>query len=159
MKTVMATGEKIPSEHQKETAFLRHLILYEDTAERHQLEERIAQIQRDERCVRRAMWVMAVLTFLAVIGLGYAAVLLEDFPQNKSQFIIKIFSALGLGSLISLLAFVCLWMVLREELKRRREECRRIVTKLLQSRLGGPQTGPLAPAIDGPANDGIKHTA
>ena len=32
------------SEHQRETAFLRQLIAYDDTAERHMLEEGIAAI-------------------------------------------------------------------------------------------------------------------
>jgi len=48
-----------------------------------------------------------------------------------------------LGSLISLLAFVVLAMIYRKELDHRREECRRLVTKVLESRLGKPRTTPL----------------
>jgi hypothetical protein len=145
----MTKRENLASENHRETAFLRHLILYDDTAEGHKLDERITQIQRNEHAVRRAVWVMALLSAVAVIGLGYAAVLLEDFPQNKSQLVIKMFSALGLGSLISLLAFVGLWIIYRAELKRRREECRRMVTKLLQSRLGKPHTMPVPWVVSG----------
>src|SRR5437879_8848596 len=43
----------IMSEHQRETAFLRQCILYDDTGERHKLEESITQLQRNELCVRR----------------------------------------------------------------------------------------------------------
>ena len=143
----MPPKEQLASEHQRETAFLRHLIRYDNTAERDRLEERITQIQRDERCVRRGVWLMALFTTVAVTGLGYAVILLDDFPQNKSQFIFKVFGALGLGSLISLLAFVGLWGGYRAELDRRREECRRLVTTLLETRLGKPQTVPVRAAV------------
>ena len=46
----------IMSEHQKHTEFLRHCILYDESAKRQELHERITQIQRDARCVRRAVW-------------------------------------------------------------------------------------------------------
>ena len=41
------------SEHQTETAFLRHILLYDDGDERRKLEESIAQVQPDMRCVQR----------------------------------------------------------------------------------------------------------
>ena len=75
------------SDHQRETAFLRQCIRYDDTEERHRLEERITESLRDERCVRRAMWLMALLAMLAMAGLGYAAVFMADHPQNMSQFV------------------------------------------------------------------------
>ena len=131
------------SEHQRETAFLRQCILYDESARRQELEEGITQIQRDARCVRRAVWLMAVLMLLAMVGLGYAAVFLNNFPYNTSQHIINIICALGVGSLISLLAFVGLGMVYRKKLDQRREECRQLVTRLLESRLGKPVTTPL----------------
>jgi formate hydrogenlyase subunit 3/multisubunit Na+/H+ antiporter MnhD subunit len=131
------------SEHQKETAFLRQCLLYDDTDERHKLEERITQAQRDERCVRHALWLMVLLAALAIAGLNYTAVFLEEFPQRMSifatQFIVQFFCVLSLGSLICILAFVGLGMVYRKTLDQRREECRRLATKLLESRLGKPR--------------------
>ena len=136
------------SEHQRETAFLRQCLLYDDTAERHKLEEGITQAQRGECCVRRAVLLMVLLTALAAAGLCYAAVFLTDYPQNTSQFltpfIIKIFCALGVGSLICMLAFAGLGVVYRKDLDQRREECRRLATKLLESRLGKPRAMPLS---------------
>ena len=138
------------SEHQRETAFLKQCIGYDDTAERDRLEERIAQDQRNERCVRRAVWLMALLSALAIAGLCYAAVFLEDFPENKSHSVIlRIFAALGLGSLISLLAFGGLGVVYRKALDRRREECRRLATNLLESRLGKPRPMALPEVVKG----------
>ena len=132
------------TEEQGETAFLRQCLLYEDTAERHRLDAGLAQIQRDERCVRRAVWLMALLSALAMAGVCYTAVFLTDYPHNvaqfMTQFVIKVFCALGLASLICMLAFVGLGVVYRRELDRRREECRRLATRLLESRLGKPRT-------------------
>jgi len=46
------------------------------------------------------------------------------------------------ASLISLVAFVVLGMVYRKMLDRRREQCRQLVTRLLESRLGSPVSAP-----------------
>ena len=126
------------SEHQREFSFLRHLMRYDQTEEHHELEERIARAQRNERCSRRAMWLMVVLIARALVGLGYAALLLEDFPPNSSQFITRILCALGLASLVSLLVFLAFWLVARGELSEHRERCRRLVTRIVESRLGKP---------------------
>ncbi len=130
------------SEHQKHTEFLRQCILYDESARRQELVEEIARIQCDARCVRRAAWLMAMLTVLAVTGLGYGTVLVDNFPYNMPQSIVNLICALGLGSLISLLAFAGLGMVYRKKLDRRREECRQLVARLLESRLGKPVTTP-----------------
>ena len=134
------------SDDQRDTAFLRQCLLYDDSAERHQLEARITQVQRDERCVRPAVWLMALLTGLAMAGLCYAAVFLTHQTQNVSQFItpfiVKVLGALGLGSLICMLVFIGLGMVYRKELDQSREACRRLAAKLLESRLGKPSAMP-----------------
>ena len=131
------------SEHQKQTAFLRECLLYDDTPDRHKLEERITQIQHDERCVRRAVWLMALFAALAMAGICYTVVFLLDYPQSMSQLlthlISNVFCALALGSLICMLSFMGLGMVYRKELDQRREECRRLATRLMESRLGKPR--------------------
>jgi len=136
----------MPSEHEKETAFLRRCIRYETSATGRKLDERICQVQRDERCLRRASWLMALVAGLAMAGLGYGAVLLDDFPGRISVFtslsVIKIFCAVGTGSLICLLAFTGAGLFHRRELSQRREECRGLVTKLLESHLGEAQLNP-----------------
>src|SRR5260370_21468333 len=124
------------SDNQRETAFLRQCIHYDDTAERHKLDERLTQAQRDERCVRCAVWLMALLTALAMAGLCYSAVFLADFPQNKSYLTIKVLGALGLASLISLLAFVGFLVVHRRALDQRRGERRRGGMTRFESPLG-----------------------
>jgi len=130
------------SEHQIHTEFLRQCILYEESAGRQELEEGINRVQRDARCVRRAAWLMAILAALVVAGIGYGTVLVDNFPYNAPQFIVNLIFALGLGSLISLLAFAGLGMVYRKKLEQQREECRQRVARLLESRLGKPVTTP-----------------
>jgi hypothetical protein len=131
------------SEHEKQTAFLRQCLLYDDSGERHELEESITQLQRNERCVRRAVLLMALLVALATAGLCYSVVVPKDDPHNLSQLVTrfssKFFCALGLGSMICLVAFTGFGMVHRNKLDQRREECRRLAAKLLESRLGKPR--------------------
>ena len=129
------------SDHQKDTAFLTQLISYDDTDERRNLAEQIARLQRDERCVRRAIWLMLLVTALALAGIGYGAVF-RLHPMNMEQFItqfgIKILSALALGSLICVVTFLGLGASYRIELAKRRDECRRLAAKFLEARFGAP---------------------
>ncbi|HXR48931.1 MAG TPA: hypothetical protein VN784_15960 [Candidatus Limnocylindrales bacterium] len=131
------------SDHEKHTEFLRQCILYDESNRRQELHERITRIQRDARCVRRAVWLMAMLIALVVAGLSYEVILVDNFPYNLPQLIINLVCALGIGSLISLLTFMGLGMVYRSKLDQQREECRQLVSRLLESRLGKPVTTPL----------------
>jgi hypothetical protein len=130
------------SEHQKHTEFLRDCLRYGESTEHQKLEQGITQVQRDARCVRRAVWLMTILATLAVAGLGYGTVLVDNFPYNVPQFVLNLIFAVGLGALISLVAFAGLGMVYRTKLDQHREECRQRVAKLLESRLGKPVTAP-----------------
>jgi hypothetical protein len=85
---------------------------------------------------------MAIVTALVVAGLGYGTILEDNFPYNMPQFMINLFFGLGLGSLVCLLVFMSLGMIYRMKLDHRREECRQIVTRLLESRLGMTDTTP-----------------
>ena len=124
------------SEHQRETAFLRDIILHDDSDERRELEKRIAQAQRDERCVIRATALAALFTALTVAGFAYGAILLDNFPYIESQSVIKVLCNIGLASLICLVAFAGLFTHYRRKLNRLREECRQVVKKLLESHAG-----------------------
>jgi hypothetical protein len=131
------------SEKHKEAAFLRRCLRYDESAASRQLEERIAQVQCNGRCLNRAQWLVALLAALAVAGLGYAAVFQERFPDQAfvftTQFITNAISAVCLGSLISLLAFTGLGVIYGRQLNRLRDEGRQSVTKFLESRLEQPR--------------------
>jgi len=146
------------SEHQRETDFLRHCISYDESPERQKLDARLTQILRDERCVRRAVWLMSVLAALALTGLCFATFLTENISQDTSHLIIKVISALGLASMICLVAFVGLRLIYRMKLDQRREECRQLVTSLLESRLGKPITTRRRPALRDRVGGGNRKT-
>jgi hypothetical protein len=116
------------------------VIAYDDTAERQQLDARITQAQRDECCVRRAVAVMALLIGLAVVGLGYAAVLLPQITLNLSRFFSQP-SSLGLTALGCAFAFLLLGAVYRWRLGELHGECRRFAARVIASRLGRPAAG------------------
>lgn len=130
------------SEQQRDTAFLTRLISYDDSAERHRLAARIARLQSDERCVRRAAWLMALFAGLATCGICYAAVFLihpMNLLQFMEQFTIKVLCAIALGSSMCLLAFLGLSALYRLELARHREECRSLAMRMMEARLGNPR--------------------
>lgn len=127
------------TEHQRETAFLRHIILFDNTAKGRELHERIAQVQRDARCAQRAASLLVLITALMAAGLAYGVILQDNFPYAGSQFVINVMSGLGLGSLISLVVLAGLWLVNRQKSNRLRQECRRLVRGLLASHLGQPR--------------------
>ena len=115
---------------------------FDDTNACSELEERIVQIQRDERCVKRAARVMTLVAALAAVGFAYGVVFQDRSSYGKFLFVLKIFFEVGVASLISLAFFAGLLMEYRKKLNRLREECRQLVTKLLDSRLGTPDITP-----------------
>jgi len=143
------------SEQQRETAFLTRLISYDDSDERHNLAGRIERLQNDERCVKRAAWLMVLFAALATAGIAYAAVFLLH-PDNLMQFLdqpmIKVLSAVALSSVLCLLAFNALAVLYRMELARHREQCRCLAMKILEARLSGPMVVPIAV----PAERGVE---
>jgi hypothetical protein len=94
-----------------------------------------------------------LLIVLAVVGLAYWGMFLagstSTVAQSSSQVIANALCGLGLGSLISLLAFVFLGAVYRNRTGQRREEVRRFAEKLLEKRLGKPAIPPLPGAVIG----------
>jgi hypothetical protein len=132
------------SAHQIETAFLSSVILYDDSDEPLKLQKSIAQLQHDERCVRRLAWAMALFLMLGLAGAGYGGILQENFPYNLPQHVINVFCGFVLASLICLVAFAGLLVVYRRKFNRLREECRRLVARLLESHLGKPHIPTLA---------------
>lgn len=124
------------SEHQKDTEFLRRLLVYAETEEHRKLDRRIAQLQRDEHCVQRVALAALLFVLAAVAGLAYVAILEDNFPYNQSKLLVTVFCDVGLASLICLVDFVVLLVVYRRRLNRLREECRQLVKRLIDLHLG-----------------------
>jgi hypothetical protein len=121
---------------QKQNDILARCIHCDSSGELHRGEEQITNAEREERCLRRAMWLMALLTALAAVGLGYSVILLYELPPYQTRIINHVLVVVGLASLISLLAFGAFWIQCRHRLSVRREEVRRLVMKLLADQSG-----------------------
>lgn len=137
------------TEYEKETAFLKRMMALDHGTETRLLESRLVAAERNDRVVRQAMLGVALLLGLAMAGLGYSAILLPDFPFNRSHLVLKIFLALGLGCGLCLVAYACMWVRCRRFLNRLRDDCRRALEAALQNRHREPDPT----ACSGPVNE------
>ena len=138
------------SEHQRETAFLRRVVLYDESDECRKLETDVARAEQDERCVQRVASVTALFPMLALAGMAYGAILPYD---SRSELVIRVLCEVGLAALICLVIFASLLAVFRMKLNRLREECRQLITRRLESHPGTPRIANLrvgSPAPDNP---------
>jgi hypothetical protein len=123
------------SEHQRETAFLKEVIVYDGSDERRKLEQSIGQVQRDQRCVKRLFLAIALFLMLTLGGLAYGAILDKSFPYTLPEVAFKGLCEALLASLICLAGLAGLFLVYHAKLNRLREDCRRVIKRLLESRL------------------------
>jgi hypothetical protein len=137
------------SERQKQTAFLKTLMGFEDSEQRRILHERIMKAERDERCLRRALFLVSLFGFVCLCGLGYASVLLPEFFSNHSHRLTRLLCALGLGSLFCFVSFLGYWIWHRSVLDGLHDECRGVVANLMLARA---QPNPLPSALPPPAS-------
>jgi hypothetical protein len=123
------------TERQKETKFLKSLILSDDSELGRQLQERIKAAEKDERCIRGAVGVVGLVALMSLSGLGYSAVFVPPSVQFSSYFGTKICCALGLGSTICVAIFLGYLFFYRAISNRVYEECRRFLRAALECRL------------------------
>jgi len=112
-----------------QTAFLNFLLSHLQNEGSVGVGSPLSRAQREEKCTRRALWLAAIMTLASLAGLCYAVVFLPDFfrstfLQNWAHPVIKLFSVIGLGSLISSTSFLCCWIWYLRALRRRQAECR-----------------------------------
>jgi len=120
------------SKRQKQTAFLKSLVLHGNMAGQVELQERIDKAERDELCAWRALWLVSLLAFFSICGICYSAVLIPEFFQSSSHIAVKFFYGLGLASLVCAVAFLFFWLWCRGVLNRLHEECRRLIMAMLE---------------------------
>jgi len=97
--------------------------------------DRLAAAEKNERCLVLACRLVALIALVAMAGIGYSAVLLPQFFDNATHVILRFFSALGLGSALCFAVFLGLWFCYRSNTNRIHEECRRVITAMLDARL------------------------
>ena len=123
------------SEHQKQSEFLKKLVLHDDSPANRLLCERLAGAERNERCLLLACRLVGLIALVALAGIGYSAVLLPEFFDNATHVVLRFFSALGLGSALCFVFFLGLWFWYRGHTNRIHDECRRIISAMLEARL------------------------
>jgi hypothetical protein len=123
-------------ERERQTQFLKGL-LKDGTEESKRLKAQITQAEHNERCIQRALILMVLVAVFSIMGLGYCAVLLPGFFDNATPLLVKLFCALGLGSLICMLIFGSCWLWYRKASNQVNEECRYFIARQLNQ--GGPK--------------------
>src|ERR1051325_1042932 len=129
------SGSESMSERQKETKFLKTLIVCDDSEQSRCLQERIKRAEKDERCIRCAVYLVSLLALLCLSGLGYAAVFVPQFGHFSSHIATRVFCIIGLGSAICLVIFLAYWSWYRAVSNRLFDECRRFLGPLMESRI------------------------
>ena len=122
-------------EHERQLVFLQTLILLAGPAEGQRLVERLQAAEREERSIRRAIYLMVLIAALSFSILCYVAVLLPEFFTRASSTAL-VFSGGCVGSLISLAVFLFFWFWYRQTSHPLHEECRRFVVRGMETRLG-----------------------
>jgi len=123
------------TERDRQTDFLMRLMVFTDSRAQPDLQARIQQAQHDESCIRFALILVSFIGGFALCGLGYCSVLHPEFFDSTAPTLVKIFCAIGLGSLICLLVFLGCWLWYRKASNRVYGECRRLVIEGINARL------------------------
>src|SRR6059036_1454012 len=124
------------SERQKQIQFLKALSRRDEFRECQVLRDKIRQAERDERSLRRMIFLVLILMMLSVSTLCYGAVLSPDFFHDQSQFLLKVSCALGLASVLCLVAFTGYWLWCRGLLNELYHQCRELIMTSLRARSG-----------------------
>ena len=104
-----------------------------------QLQYSLAQTERDRRCIRRAVFLVVMLSMLSLAGLSYCAILLPEALYQSKYHVLPGLGGLGLGSVISLVVFLGYLFWNRAVVSRLHGECRlRVLAKLHFKESGTP---------------------
>ena len=112
------------SQQEKDTAFFRALLSGHGEQECRTLQSRLHETERNQRSVRRAAFLAAVLGLFSLAGLGYSALFRAEILGDSSHFLVRLFSVTGLTSLICLTGFLGYWLHFRQMAGRLHDECR-----------------------------------
>ncbi len=123
------------SERERNTDFLRRIILFAAPEEHRKLQADISHVRRKQHSVRRAVQLVFLLALISTAAFCYGAVFEENFLRT-SRFITTFICGLGLASLVCLPTFLMLLVKYRRDLNGLLEECRQLTTNVMKYRLG-----------------------
>jgi formate hydrogenlyase subunit 3/multisubunit Na+/H+ antiporter MnhD subunit len=120
------------TERKKQNDFLRELICSHDCARSQDLQSRIAQAERDEKCTCRALLLALLMAAFSLVGLCYSAVFvpkfLPDFFQTRTSTAIWFFTAFLFTSGICVVSFALFWWWYRSASNALYHEARKFIT-------------------------------
>ena len=111
------------TERERQCEFLKSLLINE-TDECKRLQKRLEQAAQNEGSIRRALLLMIIVAVVSLVGLGYSAVLMPEFFDNATPLLVKLFCALGLGSVLCMIIFGGCWLHYRKRSNEVNEDCR-----------------------------------
>jgi hypothetical protein len=132
--------------------------------ERRLLGRRIAQLQRDERCVQRVVTMIVPFPVVALTIVAYGAILHPVFPYNGFELAFRLLCEVLLASVICLVALTTLRLTYRMKLNWLRQEYRQLITRFLGSYRGEPpiptlpggvRASPTRKLLQGAAKSGV----
>jgi len=136
------------TERRKQTDFLRQLMSAYDCARSRDLQSRIAQAERDERCTYRATLLASLLAGFSLAGLCYSAVFVPEFFQHRPSTTVWFFTAFLFTSGICVVSFGLFWCWYRNVSNALYQEGRGFI--IAQQR--APQTNAGAPGTEAPSS-------
>jgi hypothetical protein len=115
------------SEREKQSEFLKALICRDDSGACKIIREKIHHAERQERCMRRMIFLVIVLILLSLACLCYTTLFWPEVFRDPSQLLVKFSCSVGLASFICLIAFSGYWLWCRWLLNGLYHECRRLI--------------------------------
>jgi hypothetical protein len=132
---------------ERETEFLRDMLVGDDKSEYRELQAQLAQAHRALTCIRRASRRVVLLMLLCVAGIGYSAVFIPEFVEGRPHYLISIFITVILACLICLATYCALWLWHSHTAAKIRVLCRKALLGREQARHGAED--PACPDIRG----------
>jgi hypothetical protein len=121
--------------HETQAAFLKALVAYEEDEARLELQDGLANAERESKWIHRVLFLMVTLFILSLAGLTYCAVLVPEILFDPTRLATKGLTLCGLASLISQLELFGYLLWHRCKVNRLHQECRRRVLLLVESHL------------------------
>ena len=118
----------------RENDALAECVRHDQTGDLYRGEECLMRLETEERCVLRAMQLMAFLAAFAGVCLGYSIVLLDEVAPHYTRLINHAFGTVGVAAITSLVVFSGVWFHLHGKIIVAREKVRQLVLKLLADR-------------------------
>jgi len=147
------------TERRRQTEFLKELMQSQDCEECRDLETRIRQAERDERCICSAMIIAVSLALLSLLGLGYSTILAADAGADSSITTLKVFTTTLLASVICLAGLVGFLYSSRQATNHLYYECRTFIRSRHRAQFASREVGALLRAASIVKKDGAIATS